>query len=126
LAWLHNTARRDATEFFGALKFCGELAPIGAGWAARDAAMIVAGVQSGILPGPVIGHRPLDGKEPLIVVGNDEEELPGQLDVGRGWIFHDPEVRRGHVGAPVGNGLAADGSLAVLTMAGVYHGSYIR
>jgi hypothetical protein len=32
------------------------------------------GMASGVLPGPVVGHRPFDGKEPLIVVSDDEEE----------------------------------------------------
>jgi hypothetical protein len=43
---------------------------------------------NGILPGSIIGHRSFDAKEPLIVVGDDEEE-------GRGLLGHRNRAGRG-------------------------------
>jgi hypothetical protein len=63
-------------------------------WAAYDArAKLVASMASGVLPGPIIGHRPFDAKEPLIVIGNDEEERRG---IGRGRFSNNSQVWCGH------------------------------
>ena len=72
-------------SFFGALEFGRERVSIRAGQAAHNArAKPVASMASGILPGPFIGPWPFDGKEPLIVVGDNEEELDRWLNGGHG------------------------------------------
>jgi hypothetical protein len=94
LARPHDAPRRNASKFFGALEFGGECVSIRAGGAAHDTpAKLVPSVARGIVPGPVVGNRALDRKEPLIVIGDDEEESPGD---GRGRRFNDCQVRRGH------------------------------
>jgi hypothetical protein len=83
LARPHDAPRRNAGKFFDALEFGGERVSIRASWAAHDApAELVANMASGILPGLAIGHRAFDGKEPLIVVGDDEEKRCGGSDAG--------------------------------------------
>ena len=95
LAWSYDAPRRNTGKFFGALEFGGERISIRAGWAAHDApAKLVASMARGILPGPVIGHRPFDAKEPLIVVDDDKEERRG--GVGRRRFSNNSQVRFGH------------------------------
>ena len=79
LAGSQDAPRRNTDKFFGTLKFGGKCVSIRAGWAAHDAPKLVASMASGIVPWSVIGHWPFDGKEPLIVVGDDEEEWCGLL-----------------------------------------------
>src|SRR4051794_32753510 len=70
--WSDDAARRDAGKFLGALKVGGERVPVWAGRAAGDApAERVAGMPGGIIPWLVVGHWAFNGKEPLIVVGDD-------------------------------------------------------
>jgi hypothetical protein len=65
LARPHDAPRRNTGKFSGALKFGGERVSIRAGRTAHDApAELVASLASGILPGPVIGHRPSTEKNP--------------------------------------------------------------
>ena len=65
-------------NFSARWNFSGKCIPIRAGRPAHNArAKLVASMARGILPGPVIGHWPSDAKEPLIVVGDDEEERRG-------------------------------------------------
>jgi hypothetical protein len=59
------------------LVFGGECVTILAGRAALNPPLIVAGIHGRILPRPVVGYRPFDAKEPLIVVGDDEEKRCG-------------------------------------------------
>jgi hypothetical protein len=47
----------------GALVFGGERITIRAGRAANDVPVIVAGMPSGVVPRPDIGHRAFDGEE---------------------------------------------------------------
>jgi hypothetical protein len=83
-------------RFFGALEFGGQCISIGAGWAARDApTKLVTSMARGIVPGPIIGHWPFNGKEPLIVVGGDEEGR-------RSLIGHRNRVGRGKSPYPSG------------------------
>ena len=63
----HDAPRRDTGKFFGAMEFEGECVSIRAGGAAHDTqAKLVASMASGILPGPIVGHRPFDPKEPFL------------------------------------------------------------
>jgi hypothetical protein len=48
----------------------GERVAIRAGWAAFDRPLMGAGVQGGVFPRPVVGHRAFDAKEPLVVIGD--------------------------------------------------------
>jgi hypothetical protein len=97
LARPHDAPRRNTGKFFGALEFGDERVSIRAGWAAHDApAELVANMASGILPGLVVGHRTFNGKEPLIVVGDDEEKRCGR--VGRGRFSYNSQARVGHWG----------------------------
>jgi hypothetical protein len=69
--WPQDAPRRNAGKFSGALEFGGERVAIRASRAAHDApAELVASTASGIDPRAVVGHRPFDGKEPLIMVGD--------------------------------------------------------
>jgi hypothetical protein len=64
------------------LKFCSKPVPIRAGWAAYNAPVkIVTGMAGGIVPWLIVGHWTFDGKEPLIMVGNDEEERRRRIRV---------------------------------------------
>jgi hypothetical protein len=80
LARPQDASRRNAGKFFRALKFCGERVSVRTDWAAHDApTKLVVSMANGILPGSIIGHRSFNAKEPLIVVGDDEEEGCGLL-----------------------------------------------
>jgi hypothetical protein len=93
LAWPQNAPRRNAGKFSGALEFGGERVSIRA---AHDAsAELVASMASRVLPGPVIGHRPFDRKEPLIVVSDDEEERCGLFGHGRPRAFFQAATKPG-------------------------------
>jgi hypothetical protein len=95
LARPHDASRRNTGKLSGALEFGDESVSIRAGRAAHDApAELVASMASGILPGLIVGYRAFDGKEPLIVVGDDEEERRG--GVGRGRFSNNSQVRCGH------------------------------
>jgi hypothetical protein len=101
----HDASRRDATHFCSALEFCREHVSIRAGGAAHDAPVkMVAGMTGCIIPWLIVGHRALDGKEPLILVGYDEEKLRGRSVVGHGFFSHDSQVRCAHTDAPLENG----------------------
>ncbi len=92
----HDAPRRNASKFFGTLEFSGKCVPIHTRWAADDArAKLVASMASGILPGPVIGHWPFDGKEPLIVVGDDKEKRFGLFGHGRPRAFFQAAAKPG-------------------------------
>ena len=54
--------------------FSRKLVAIDTGWAAHDAALLVAGEGRGLFPRPVVGHRTLDGEYTAVVIGDDEEE----------------------------------------------------
>jgi hypothetical protein len=43
---------------------------------------MVAGIEASVLPRSVVGHRAFDVKEPLVVIGDDQEERFG----GRGTL----------------------------------------
>jgi hypothetical protein len=58
----------------GALAVGGERVTVRVGRTALNPPLIVASIHGRILPRPVVGHRSFDAKEPLIVVGDDEEE----------------------------------------------------
>jgi hypothetical protein len=78
----HDAPRRNAGKFFGEVEFEGESVSIRADGAAHDArAKLVASMASGILPGPVVGHRPFDRKEPLVVT-TDEDDAPTMVRCG--------------------------------------------
>jgi hypothetical protein len=78
LARPHDAPRRNAGKLLGTLEFDGECASIRADRATHDLPVkLIASMASGILPGPVVGHRSFNGKESLIVIGNDEEERRG-------------------------------------------------
>jgi hypothetical protein len=96
LARPQDAPRRNAGKFFGALKFRGQSVSIRAGRAAHDASLeLVASMPSGILPDPIIDHRPFDRKEPLIVVGDDEEERCGLFGHGRPRAFFQAATKPG-------------------------------
>ena len=100
----HDASRRHASKLLRALKFTGECLSIRAGGAAFDAPVkIVVGMARGAFPRSVIGHRTFDGKEALVMVRDDEEELPGPLGLGRWLVSHDSEGRHGHANALVSN-----------------------
>jgi hypothetical protein len=52
----------------------GERVPIRPSQAALHAPFMVARIHGAILPRPVVGHRAFGGQEPLVAIGNDEEE----------------------------------------------------
>jgi len=54
-----------------------ERVTIRARWSALNPPLIVAGAHSRVLPRPVIDHRTFDGKDPPIVIDDDEEERLG-------------------------------------------------
>ena len=60
---------------------------IGAGRAAHDATLMVAGIAGGFVPGPVVGHRAFDGEHAAVVVGDDEVEWLGGIGLGHGRIL---------------------------------------
>jgi hypothetical protein len=66
----------------GAAVVGGERITIRAARAALNLPLIVAGIHGRILPWSVVGHRPFDGKETLIVVDDDEEKRPGLFGPG--------------------------------------------
>jgi hypothetical protein len=60
-------------------------------------------VPGGIFPRTVVDHRAFDGKDSLILVGNDEEELRTRLGIERWFVSYDSQGWRGHVaGRPSG------------------------
>jgi hypothetical protein len=56
-----------------------------------------------------VRHRTFDGKEALVMVRDDEKELPGPLGLGRWLVSHDSEGRHGHADARVSNEPATGG-----------------
>jgi len=50
---------------------------IGAGRAAGDAVLVVAGILSGGVPWPVIDHRTFDSEHTTVMVGDDQVEWLG-------------------------------------------------
>jgi hypothetical protein len=97
LAWLQDAARWDATKFLGTLKISGKLVPVRSDRAAHDASVkIITGMPGSVVPWPVVGHWAFNTKEPLIVIGDDEEKRCGWISVGRGWISDDSQVGCGH------------------------------
>jgi hypothetical protein len=89
----HDAARRNTGKSFGAIKFHGERGSIRSGRAARNTPVkLLAEMPHGIVPRPVIGHRPFDAKESLIVVGDDEEER--WMLLGRSSCVHTNRRRR--------------------------------
>jgi hypothetical protein len=101
----HDASRRDPAHFFGALEFCGERVSIRPGRTAHDAPVkIVTSMTGRVIPWLIVSHRAFDGKEPLILVGHNEEKLRGRSVIGHGFFSHDSKVRSGHAGAPIENG----------------------
>jgi hypothetical protein len=60
---------------------------IRAGWAAFDRPLMVAGTEGSVLPRSVVGHRAFDAKEPLVVIGDDQEERFGGWGVKHGGMI---------------------------------------
>jgi hypothetical protein len=121
----HDAPRRDAGELFDALEFCGECISIWTRWAAYDAAAkIVPGVAGRVVPWLVVSHRAFDGKEPLIVIGDNEEERFARSVVGHRLVSHDSERDRlkpgGLCRAPEGTTGRAFGD-GVIMFKGVVH-----
>jgi hypothetical protein len=84
LTWSQDASRRDAAEFFSALKISRKHVTIQTFWAAHDTSVkIVAGMAGGVVPRLVGGHRAFDAKEALIVVGNDEKERRRRIGADR-------------------------------------------
>jgi hypothetical protein len=97
LAWLQDTSWRDATKFLGSLKISGKLVPVRAARSAHDAPVkIITRMTGSVVPRPIVAHRAFNAKEPLIIIGDNEEERRGRIDVGRGWASDDSQVRCGH------------------------------
>ena len=90
-----DAAGRNTTEFVGALVVGGERVTIRGGRAALNSPLIVAGIHGRIPPRPVVGHRAFDAKEPLIVVGDDEEERRGLLSHDRPRAFFQAAAKPG-------------------------------
>ena len=113
----HDASRRHARKLCLALEFTSEGVSIRVGGAAFDVPVkIGAGMARGAFPRPVIGHRTFDGKKPLIMVRDDEEELPGWLGIGwgsspttlrGGLVMWQPPV--GLIGSRSGTTLAGGG-----------------
>ena len=80
----HDAARRHAGQLVRAAILGRQRVAIGAGRAAHDAALLVAGIGGGFVPGPVVGHRAFDGEHAAVVVGDDEVERLGGIGVGHG------------------------------------------
>jgi len=53
--------------------------------AAHDVMFVAAGIGGGVLPGPVVGHRPFDGEHAPVEVSDDEVEWLDGLGCG-----HEP------------------------------------
>src|SRR5428012_9156 len=68
----------------GVVEVGGERVAIRAGWAAFDRPLMVAGIEGSVLPRPVVSHRAFDGKEPLVIIGDDQEGRFGSWGVGHG------------------------------------------
>lgn len=97
LAWLQDTSRRDAAKFLGSLKISSKPVPVRAVRAAHDASVkIITRMTGGVVPRLIVAHRAFNAKEPLIIIGDNEEERRGGTDVGRGWASDDSQVRCGH------------------------------
>ncbi len=70
-----DAPRRNAGQFFSTLEFEGERVSIWAGWATNNASMkLVTRMASGVVPGPVVGHRAFDAEEFPVAIGDDKEE----------------------------------------------------
>ena len=96
MAWPQDAPRRNTGKFFGALKLGGERVSIRAGRPTQDASVkLVASMARGINPRPVVGHRAFDAKEPLIEVGNDEEERCGLFGHDRPRAFFQAAAKPG-------------------------------
>lgn len=97
MPWLQDASRRDAAKFFGALKISGKPVPVRAARAAYDAPVkVIPRMTGSIVPRPIVGHGAFNAKEPLIIIGDNEEEQRGRIGVGRGWLSYDSQVGCGH------------------------------
>jgi hypothetical protein len=65
----------------------GEGVTIRAGWAAFDRPLMGASIQGGVLPGPVVGHRTFDAKDPLVEIGDDQEQRFGSWGAEHGGMI---------------------------------------
>jgi hypothetical protein len=88
----HDASWRDTAEFVSALEFCGERVTIRAGRATLDLLSFVAGMHGRILPRPVVGHRAFNATEPLVVIGDDEEERWGGRSSDMGIILYAMKI----------------------------------
>jgi hypothetical protein len=69
--------RKRASEtslFVGAAVVGGERVAILTGWAAFDRPPMGAGIEGRVIPGTIFSHWSFDAKEPLVVIGDDQEE----------------------------------------------------
>ena len=87
----YNAAGRDTGEpVFTAILGC-QLVAVRAGRAASDLALTAAGLSSGRLPRPVVGHRACDSEHTAIVVGDNEVERLESRQINNGqpslWAF---------------------------------------
>ena len=64
--------------------FGSQFVPIDTGWAAHDAALLVAGEGRGLFPRPIVGHRTLDGEYTAVLIGDDEVERLVGIVAGHG------------------------------------------
>ena len=66
------------TQLVGFTELGGELVMIRTGRPAHHVELaMIADMASEVVPGPVVSHRPFDGEEAAVIVGNDEEERLG-------------------------------------------------
>jgi hypothetical protein len=70
----HDAAGRNAGELALAAIRGRQRAAIGSGRAAGDAALMIAGFTSGVLPVPVVGHRAFDREHAAVVISYDQIE----------------------------------------------------
>jgi hypothetical protein len=93
-----DTSRRNTTEFPGALKCGSEGTSVLAGWTTYNVPVeMVSRMACGAFPWAVVGHRAFDREEALVMVGNDEEKLPGRIGIRRRFASHEPQGWHGHV-----------------------------
>ena len=76
--WPHDASRWNAGELLYAAILGRQRVAIRSCRAARDAPlMLIPGIAGGGVPWPVVSHRPFDGEEAAVIVGDDEEERLG-------------------------------------------------